>query len=128
MSHTPEIAAPLSGGGFSNFFLRESYQNDAVQFYLRIIGNKYKGFYKCVPLTESDPTYSYFVNIFVVLLDVPIPISPRRRCTAALLLMENSSLRMARAARHLCVSPSVHLSEQLTTDMQIMGGVISLLK
>ena len=48
MSHTPEIAAPLSGGGFSNFFLRESYQNDAVQFYLRIIGKKYSGFYKCV--------------------------------------------------------------------------------
>ncbi|KAI9431520.1 subtilisin-like protein [Lactarius indigo] len=44
-SHTPEIAASISGGGFSNIFPRPDYQDFAVPFYLYIIGNRYNGFY-----------------------------------------------------------------------------------
>ena len=48
----PEIAASLSGGGFSNYFLRPSYQDVAVEAYLQRLNNLrdglYDGLYKCV--------------------------------------------------------------------------------
>src|SRR6266702_1071511 len=43
-----EVAAMLSGGGFSNHFPRESYQDDAVLTFLKHLGSKYNGLYKCV--------------------------------------------------------------------------------
>ncbi|KAF8258870.1 peptidase S8/S53 domain-containing protein [Lactarius quietus] len=41
----PEVAAPLSGGGFSNHFPRPIYQNPAVPKFLWQLGNGYNGLY-----------------------------------------------------------------------------------
>lgn len=42
----PEVAASLSGGGFSNYFDRPPYQMRAVSKYLQQFGNAYQGLYK----------------------------------------------------------------------------------
>ena len=44
----PEVAANFSGGGFSNYFSRPSYQNGAVSSYLQGIGGLNNGLFKCV--------------------------------------------------------------------------------
>ncbi|KAH9172029.1 subtilisin-like protein [Lactarius sanguifluus] len=44
-SKLPEVAASLSGGGFSNYFQRPDYQNDVVDTFLRRLGSKYDGMY-----------------------------------------------------------------------------------
>ncbi|KAL8714599.1 MAG: hypothetical protein Q9220_001547 [cf. Caloplaca sp. 1 TL-2023] len=50
-SFNPEVAAfdPrngfVSGGGFSNYFKRPAYQDDAVKPYVASLGNQYKGLY-----------------------------------------------------------------------------------
>ncbi|KAH9073479.1 subtilisin-like protein [Lactarius deliciosus] len=41
----PEVAAPLSGGGFSNHFPRPVYQNDVVPPFLQQLGSQYHGSY-----------------------------------------------------------------------------------
>ncbi|KAH8994273.1 subtilisin-like protein [Lactarius akahatsu] len=41
----PEIAASLSGGGFSNYFARPPYQANAVPPFLQTLGDKYQGYY-----------------------------------------------------------------------------------
>ncbi len=43
----PERAAELSGGGFSKYFPRELYQENAVPAYLQNLGNQYQGLYRC---------------------------------------------------------------------------------
>ncbi|KAH8990959.1 subtilisin-like protein [Lactarius akahatsu] len=43
--YNPEVAASLSGGGFSVYFPRPSYQNNAVPTFLRNLGGQYNGFY-----------------------------------------------------------------------------------
>ncbi|KAH8978363.1 subtilisin-like protein [Lactarius hatsudake] len=43
--HDPEVAASLSGGGFSNYFPRERYQADAISTFLQNFGDKYSGLY-----------------------------------------------------------------------------------
>jgi tripeptidyl-peptidase-1 len=40
----PEVAAGISGGGFSVHFPRPSYQRDAVSDYLRILGSEHAGY------------------------------------------------------------------------------------
>ncbi len=47
-SQLPEVAAPLSAGGFSNYFSRPDYQDAVVPLFLQNLGHKYQGFYKCV--------------------------------------------------------------------------------
>ncbi|KAF8491623.1 subtilisin-like protein [Russula emetica] len=42
----PEVAANFSGGGFSNYFARPSYQDRAVSSYLQNIGRQYSGLFK----------------------------------------------------------------------------------
>ena len=42
----PEVAASFSGGGFSNYFARPSYQSSAVEGFLKSLGNKLSGKYK----------------------------------------------------------------------------------
>ncbi|KAH8990414.1 subtilisin-like protein [Lactarius hatsudake] len=42
-SQLPEVAASLSGGGFSNYFRRPNYQDDAVDNFLWRLGSKYNG-------------------------------------------------------------------------------------
>ncbi|KAH9007659.1 subtilisin-like protein [Lactarius hengduanensis] len=41
----PEVAAGLSGGGFSNLFGRPNYQQQAVSSYLQNLGDQYQGMY-----------------------------------------------------------------------------------
>ncbi|KAH8979803.1 subtilisin-like protein [Lactarius akahatsu] len=41
----PEIAAGLSGGGFSDYFKRPDYQNEAVTTFFENFGNTYRGLY-----------------------------------------------------------------------------------
>ncbi|KAH9003241.1 peptidase S8/S53 domain-containing protein [Lactarius deliciosus] len=45
MGLEPEVAASLSGGGFSNFFKRPDYQEQAVTAFLQYLGNQYQGQY-----------------------------------------------------------------------------------
>jgi tripeptidyl-peptidase-1 len=44
----PEVAASLSGGGFSNYFPRPQYQDDDVPIFLARLGKKHDGSFKCV--------------------------------------------------------------------------------
>ncbi len=44
----PEIAADLSGGGFSNYFPRPFYQDIAVPLFLQDVGDIYDGLFKFV--------------------------------------------------------------------------------
>ncbi|KAH9035160.1 peptidase S8/S53 domain-containing protein [Lactarius deliciosus] len=43
--YNPEVAASLSGGGFSVYFPRPPYQSNAVPTFLRTLGGQYNGFY-----------------------------------------------------------------------------------
>ncbi|KAH9027906.1 subtilisin-like protein [Lactarius hengduanensis] len=43
--YDPEVAAPLSGGGFSDYFLRPVYQDVAVSAFLERQGTQYAGLY-----------------------------------------------------------------------------------
>ena len=44
----PEVAANFSGGGFSNYFSRPSYQERAVSSYLQNLGPMNHSLFKCV--------------------------------------------------------------------------------
>ncbi|KAH9020584.1 peptidase S8/S53 domain-containing protein [Lactarius pseudohatsudake] len=44
-SFTPEVAASLSGGGFSEYFARPEYQHQAVSTFLGNLGGQYSGLY-----------------------------------------------------------------------------------
>ncbi|KAH8976607.1 subtilisin-like protein [Lactarius hatsudake] len=41
----PEVAASFSGGGFSDYFKRPTYQEEAVSTFLQNLGNRYQGLY-----------------------------------------------------------------------------------
>ncbi|KAH9003218.1 subtilisin-like protein [Lactarius hatsudake] len=45
MRYKPEIASDLSGGGFSEYFKRPDYQDEAVTTFFGNIGNMYQGLY-----------------------------------------------------------------------------------
>ena len=56
MGFDPEVGSEFSGGGFSSYFKRPDYQNDAVPPFLSNLGSQYPGRYKCVRshgLTQS---------------------------------------------------------------------------
>ncbi|KAH8982942.1 subtilisin-like protein [Lactarius hatsudake] len=44
-SHDPEVAASLSGGGFSTYFDRPEYQEGAIPTFLESLGDTYEGLY-----------------------------------------------------------------------------------
>ena len=46
----PEVAADISGGGFSDYFPRPDYQHEAVSSFLQVetLENVYQGMYKWV--------------------------------------------------------------------------------
>ncbi|KAH8981701.1 peptidase S8/S53 domain-containing protein [Lactarius akahatsu] len=56
MSLGPEVAASLSGGGFSDFFDRPEYQQQAVSTFLDNLGHQYSGLYN--PLGRGIPDIS----------------------------------------------------------------------
>ncbi|KAH9001905.1 subtilisin-like protein [Lactarius hatsudake] len=65
-SHDPEIAASLSGGGFSNYFPRPPYQAEAVPPFLQSIGNMYQGLFN--PCGRGLPDIAaQAINVVVVL-------------------------------------------------------------
>ncbi|KAH9162473.1 peptidase S8/S53 domain-containing protein [Lactarius sanguifluus] len=45
ISSEPEVAAEFSGGGFSDYFQRPTYQEEAVSTFLQDLGNKYQDLY-----------------------------------------------------------------------------------
>ncbi|KAF8257664.1 subtilisin-like protein [Lactarius quietus] len=59
----PEVAAKLSGGGFSNHFPRPIYQNPAVPTFLEQLGNQYNGLYN--PAGRGIPDISAQVLRYV---------------------------------------------------------------
>ncbi|KAH9166807.1 subtilisin-like protein [Lactarius sanguifluus] len=52
--HGPEVAASISGGGFSNIFRRPNYQEQAVTEFLRHLGNQYEGKYNATSRVIPD--------------------------------------------------------------------------
>ena len=50
----PEVAANFSGGGFSNYFTRQSYQSEAISTYLSILGKTYQGLYNATGRAYPD--------------------------------------------------------------------------
>ncbi|KAH9051099.1 peptidase S8/S53 domain-containing protein [Lactarius vividus] len=52
-SFNPEVAASLSGGGFSEYFVRPSYQQQAISTYLDNLGQQYSSLYN--PLGRGIP-------------------------------------------------------------------------
>ncbi|KAH8979692.1 subtilisin-like protein [Lactarius akahatsu] len=56
MSLGPEVAASLSGGGFSDIFQRPEYQQQAVSTFLDNLGHQYSGLYN--PLGRGIPDIS----------------------------------------------------------------------
>ncbi|KAH8989005.1 subtilisin-like protein [Lactarius hatsudake] len=48
ISDNPEVGAPLSSGGFSNYFKRPDFQDKAVLPFLQNLGDRYNGLYKYV--------------------------------------------------------------------------------
>jgi len=62
----PEVAANLSGGGFSNYFSRPSYQNGTVSSYLQGIGSQYSGLFNTTGRGYPDIS-AQAVNYQVVL-------------------------------------------------------------
>ncbi|KAH9038738.1 peptidase S8/S53 domain-containing protein [Lactarius pseudohatsudake] len=64
--HNPEVAASISGGGFSNYFERPPYQANAVPPFLQTLGNKYQGYYHPgghgVPDISSQALDAFFVR------------------------------------------------------------------
>ncbi|KAI9438396.1 subtilisin-like protein [Lactarius psammicola] len=61
----PEVAASLSGGGFSNHFSRPDYQDEVVPTFLRDLGSKYYGLYN--PAGRGIPDISaQALQIFLI--------------------------------------------------------------
>ncbi|KAH9033610.1 subtilisin-like protein [Lactarius pseudohatsudake] len=61
----PESAAPLSGGGFSNYFSQPPYQSVVVPAFLRQLGDKYDGFYNAKGRGIPDIS-AQAVNYFII--------------------------------------------------------------
>ncbi|KAI9451820.1 subtilisin-like protein [Lactarius psammicola] len=71
---TPEIAAGLSGGGFSDHFPRPVYQRKAVPHFFKSLGSQYRGMYN--RKGRGIPDISAQSRRFVIAIDGnPLPIS-----------------------------------------------------
>ncbi|KAH9165875.1 peptidase S8/S53 domain-containing protein [Lactarius sanguifluus] len=62
----PEVAAGLSGGGFSNYFERPAYQNVVVPVFLQSLGSQYNGMYN--PSGRGIPDVSAQALNFVIVI------------------------------------------------------------
>ncbi len=65
--HTPEVAADLSSGGFSDLFSRPTYQQDAVAQYLTVLGDEYEGLFN--PNGRAYPDVAAQGTDFVIVAD-----------------------------------------------------------
>ncbi|KAH9175609.1 subtilisin-like protein [Lactarius sanguifluus] len=62
----PEVAAELSGGGFSNYFMRPEYQQVVVPPYLEQLGSQYSGLYN--PTGRGIPDLAaQAVDLYIIL-------------------------------------------------------------
>ena len=104
-SMRPEIATPRSGGGFSSYFDRPDYQEDAVPEYLDEADEsieEYEGLYECAPYYGL--TLSYF-PIRAAFMAVATPTSPRKRSVVVSTTTVLPLSRLARPAQFRCVFP-----------------------
>ncbi|KAH9020558.1 subtilisin-like protein [Lactarius deliciosus] len=109
--YDPEVAAPLSGGGFSDHFPRPAYQDVAVSAFLERLGTQYAGLYNHEGRGIPD--------IAAQALMLPIVV---RNDGMAMDGTSGSTPVCLSLLRPLCV---VH--SQPTINVQIVAGVISLL-
>ena len=129
----PEVAADLSGGGFSNYFKLPSYQSEAVPSFLQNLGDQYDGLYKCV----------YCLDLIGPILTCDLgsassrgfpDIAAQSLAFATFVNGNFEPLEGTSCSTPVCLSllplssrdcPS--LSTKLTTNVQVVAGIISLL-
>ncbi|KAH8979051.1 subtilisin-like protein [Lactarius hatsudake] len=76
----PEVAVPLSSGGFSNVFKRPDYQTDAVLGFFQQLGNQYSGLYNAS--SRGFPDVSAQALGFVIVLNDDIEYMEGTSCSA----------------------------------------------
>ncbi|KAH9023117.1 subtilisin-like protein [Lactarius hengduanensis] len=110
--YEPEVAAEFSGGGFSDHFERPLYQRRTVPTFLEDLGSRYQGLYNASGRGIPD----------IAAQSVNLPIFLRAK----------SKGRRAQVERRPCVPllpPPIgsSLTAQLTANLQVVAGIISLL-
>ncbi|KAH8987735.1 subtilisin-like protein [Lactarius hatsudake] len=78
----PEVAAPLSSGGFSNVFKRPDYQTDAVLGFFQQLGNQYSGLYN--PSSRGFPDVAAQALDFEIVLNDDLDLMDGTSCSAPL--------------------------------------------
>ncbi|KAH9070722.1 subtilisin-like protein [Lactarius deliciosus] len=76
----PEVAAPLSSGGFSNVFKRPDYQTDAVLGFFQQLGNQYTGLYNAS--SRGFPDVAAQALDFVIILNDDLDLMDGTSCAA----------------------------------------------
>ncbi|KAH9058271.1 subtilisin-like protein [Lactarius vividus] len=109
----PEVAAPLSSGGFSNVFKRPLYQTDAVLSFFEQLGNQYSGLYNAS--SRGFPDVAAQAIDFVVIVDDEFDFADGTSCSVPVRL----------SLSHL--SASSFFESQLAANLQVVAGIISLL-
>ncbi|KAH9055378.1 subtilisin-like protein [Lactarius vividus] len=63
---SPEVAADISGGGFSEYFKRPDYQEDVVVAFFKTLGNQYHGLYNATSRGFPDvAAQALFIGIIL---------------------------------------------------------------
>ncbi|KAH8993909.1 subtilisin-like protein [Lactarius akahatsu] len=75
----PEVAAPLSSGGFSNVFKRPDYQTDAVLGFFQQLGNQHSGLYNAS--SRGHPDVAAQAIDFVIFLDDELKLVDGTSCS-----------------------------------------------
>ncbi|KAH8986378.1 subtilisin-like protein [Lactarius akahatsu] len=83
MERSPEIAAPLSSGGFSNVFKRPVYQTEAVLGFFQQLGNQHSGLYN--GSSRGFPDLAAQAVGFVVVIDDELEIMEGTSCSTPVL-------------------------------------------
>ncbi|KAH8979432.1 subtilisin-like protein [Lactarius akahatsu] len=110
----PEVAAALSGGGFSNYFRRPAYQNVVVPAFLHSLGNQYDG----IPDGRGVPDISAQALNFVIVIHSAGARVSGTSCSTPVRLKHI-------ACRPTLLRPSPSI--QLIASVQTVAGIISLL-
>ncbi|EIW75873.1 tripeptidyl peptidase A [Coniophora puteana RWD-64-598 SS2] len=80
--NVPEVAASFTGGGFSNYFARPSYQDSDVSAYLQGLGDTYAGMYNASGRAYPDVS-AQGVNFLVYIAGKPENVSGTSCATPA---------------------------------------------
>ncbi|KAF8272704.1 subtilisin-like protein [Lactarius quietus] len=91
MDENPEVAAPYSSGGFSNYFAQPTYQASAISQYLNTLGNQNAGLYNASGRAFPDiSSASYnFLNVHNGQADVAFGTDSAASVAAALISLLN---------------------------------------